>query len=315
MDPPPRRPYIATRGWARLTSANAVYTQTNVTGNPVHRSGALQGEDTRDGGTDRERRTGSGPDGRGRRAGAGQLPPGPVAARQPVLHVGLHHGDQQHAAAAPAQRVRPRLHADHPDRVGLVHRVFRGLDPGGEADRPGRLPARPGDRPRHHGDRHLRDGAGLPGGLLRDHPVGPVRDRERHHPAAGRRQPLRGGDRPGRERLGAAQPRPGVQLPGGHPGAAVRRHPDPRPLHLGQRRGGHRPDARRAAGRRAVGAAALPDRGGGADRARRGDRPVPAAGDRRRIGRTAAPHGPRPRAGRSGATATSSSACRRSSST
>src|SRR5262245_59184777 len=33
-------------------------------------------------------------------------------ARLPVLHLGIHHRHQQHVAAAPAQRVRPRLYAD-----------------------------------------------------------------------------------------------------------------------------------------------------------------------------------------------------------
>ncbi|KAJ8136928.1 hypothetical protein OY671_009859, partial [Metschnikowia pulcherrima] len=96
------------------------------------------------------------------RAGAG-------TACQPVLHVGLHHSNQQHAAAAPAQRVRPRLHADHADRVRLVHRILRRLDPGGQADRAGRLPARPGGGAGHHGAGHARHDPGRPPSLLRDH--------------------------------------------------------------------------------------------------------------------------------------------------
>ena len=43
--------------------------------------------------------------------------------------------------------------ADDADRIGLVHRLFRRLDPVGQADRAGRLPALDGDRPRRHGGR------------------------------------------------------------------------------------------------------------------------------------------------------------------
>ncbi len=165
----------------------------------------------------------------------------------------------------------------------MVHRVFRGLDPGGEADRAHRLPARAGGGPWHHGAGHARHGPGLPSGLVRDHAHRPVRDRERHHPASGRRQPLRGCGRAAGDRPGAPQPRPGVQLVRHDPGAFVRRLPDPRPLRLGQRRGRRHPQPGRAARRCAVRAAPLPDRGGDPRRARRGDRPLPAA--RHRCGR------------------------------
>ncbi len=49
----------------------------------------------------------------GRRRQGDELPAGAGLARLAVLHVGLHHRHQQHAAAAPAQRVRAQLHPDH----------------------------------------------------------------------------------------------------------------------------------------------------------------------------------------------------------
>src|SRR5690606_37162657 len=57
------------------------------------------------------------------RGDSNELPPGAGFASQPVLYVGLHHRHQQHAAAAPAERVRAELYADHADRERVVHRL------------------------------------------------------------------------------------------------------------------------------------------------------------------------------------------------
>src|SRR3546814_6620757 len=75
----------------------------------------------------------------------------------------------QHAAAASAQRVRPQLHANDADRIGVVHRLFRRLDPVGEAYRADRISKGAGGRAFDHGGGLAgHDAGGEPSVLWRD---------------------------------------------------------------------------------------------------------------------------------------------------
>src|SRR3546814_17874367 len=123
---------------------------------------------------------------RGARRGGAGLSFGAGAAGDALLHVGLHHRHQQHVAAASAQRVRSQLYPDDDDRIGVVHRLFRGLDSIGEADRAARLPEVAGGGADGDGGVLVDDVPRRAHPLLRRRADGPVRGRARTSAACAR---------------------------------------------------------------------------------------------------------------------------------
>ena len=152
-------------------------------------------------------------------------------AGEPVLHVGLHNGHQQHAVAASAQRVRAQLFPDNTDRIGVVHRLWRHGYALGIPDRTDRLQERAYPGAGGHGARFVGDDWRSRDDFLSRDAGFAVCHRQRHYAAAGGGQPLcRGYRTAGKLRI-AADAGAGVQFDGHVLCALFRGLPHSQPHH------------------------------------------------------------------------------------